>query len=227
MDRLLEIKFSGWTATPRLPFVLSGNAVCMHTPSYSLVLGIIGCCLGRNVLANEVKVGFKYSYDTIAQDLETRRRLEYNGKKIKQHSKGSDAYYREFHTSPRITIWIDRTDWKQYFENPIGTPSLGRSQDILKIESVSIIEVQKVEKGNLGGTLLPFKSELQAGGQLVQLAESYYENDGVGAGRTPTKSKVFISIPHDNDAEITFDNIYRTKSEKPVTFYIHDFENVE
>ncbi len=41
MDKLLEIQFSGWTATPRLPFVLSGNAVCMHTPSYSLVLGII------------------------------------------------------------------------------------------------------------------------------------------------------------------------------------------
>ncbi len=157
--------------------------------------------------------------------METRQRLEYDGKRVKQHSKGSDAYIREFHTSPRLTIWIDRTDWKQYFENPVGTPSLGRSQDILKIEKVSVVEVQRVEKGNLGGTLLPYKSGLQAGGQLVQLAESYYENDGIGAGRTPVRSKVFISIPHDNDADIVFDNIYRTKSKNPVSFYIHEFGN--
>ncbi len=225
MDKLLEIQFSGWTATPRLPFVLSGNAVCMHTPSYSLVLGIIGCCMGRIVLSDEVKIGFKYSYDTVAQDLETRQRLEFDGRRIKQHSKGTDAYTREFHTSPKLTIWIDRLDWKEYFENPVGTPSLGRSQDILRIESVSIVEVEKVHKGSLGGSLLPFSAGLKAGGQLVQLAESYLENEEVGSGRTPQASKVFISIPQDNDAEVKFNNIYQTKAEKPVSFYLHEFIN--
>ncbi|MBX3253238.1 MAG: hypothetical protein KF862_03770 [Chitinophagaceae bacterium] len=225
MDKLLEIQFSGWTATPRLPFVLSGNAVCMHTPSYSLVLGIIGCCLGRIVLSKEVRIGFKYAYDTIAQDLETRQRLEYDGRKVKQHSKGTDAYTREFHTSPKLTIWIDRLDWKAYFENPVGTPSLGRSQDILKIDDVSIVEVEKVDKGGLGGSLLPFSAGLQAGGQLVQLAESYLENENVGSGRTPQASKVFISIPHDNDMEVEFNSIYQTKAAKAVSFYLHEFIN--
>jgi len=223
MDKLLEIQFSGWTATPRLPFILSGNAVCMHTPSYSLVLGIIGCCLGRIVSSNEIRVGFKYTYDTIARDLETRQRLEYDGRKVKSHSKGTDAYEREFHTSPKLTIWVNRLDWKKYFDSPIGTPSLGRSQDILKIDKVSIVEVEKVDKGKLGGSLLPFTTGLQAGGQLVQLAESYLENEEVGSGRIPKASKVFISIPHDNDAEIVFNNIYKTKAEDAVSFYVHDF----
>lgn len=225
MDKLLEIQLSGWTATPRLPFILSGNALCMHTPSYSLVLGIIGCCLGRIVLANEVKVGFKYEYDTLAQDLETRHRLEFDGKRVKQHAKGTDAYTREFHICPKLTIWIDRLDWQENFENPVGTPSLGRSQDILKIESVSIIEIEKTDKGNLGGTLLPFTAGLRAGGQLVQLAESYMENDEVGSGRTPQASKVFISIPHDNDIEIEIENIYKRKGEMPIAFYLHHFIN--
>lgn len=225
MDKLLEIQFSGWTATPRMPFILSGNAVCMHTPSYSLVLGIIGCCLGRIVMAKEVKVGFKYAYDTIAQDLETRQRLEFDGRRVKQHSKGTDAYTREFHTFPKLTIWIDRLEWKEKFENPIGTPSLGRSQDILKIDSISIIEVDKVEKGSLGGSLLPFSAGLQAGGQLLQIAESYLENEDVGSGRVPQASKVFISIPHDNEAEVKFENIYKTKAEKSVAFYLHEFIN--
>lgn len=225
MNKLLEIKFSGWTATPRLPFILSGNAICMHTPSYSLVLGIVGCCLGRNVLANEVNIGFRYSFDTIAYDLETRQRLEYDGKRVRTHAKGTDAYTREFHTSPQLTIWINRLDWKDYFENPIGTPSLGRSQDILKIENVSIIDVESVGKGSLGGSLLPFNSQLKAGGQLVQLAESYLENEEIGSGRTPSSSKVFISIPHDNDAEVISENLYKTMSEEPIVFYLHDFKN--
>lgn len=223
MDKLLEIQFSGWTATPRLPFILSGNAVCMHTPSYSLILGIIGCCMGRIVVASEVKLGFKYSYDTTAQDLETRQRLEYDGRRVKTHSKGTDAYTREFHTDPKLTIWINKLDWQQYFENPIGTPSLGRSQDILKIDKVTVVEIEKTDRGNLGGSLLPFTGGLQAGGQLVQLAESYLENEEVGSGRTPQASKVFISIPHDNDAEVTFNNMYKTKGEDSVTFYLHEF----
>lgn len=225
MNRLLEIQFSGWTATPRMPFVLSGNAVCMHTPSYSLVLGIIGCCLGRIVLSDEVKIGFKYSYDTVAQDMETRQRLEFDGRRVRQHSKGTDAYIREFHVSPRLTVWIDRLDWEDYFRSPLGTPSLGRSQDILTIVGVSIVEVKKMERGRLGGSLLPFSAELQAGGQLVQLVESYVENEEVGSGRTPRDSKVFLSIPYDNDSEIEFNNIYQTQTENPQIFYLHEFAN--
>lgn len=104
MDKLLEIKFEGWTATPRMPFILSGNSLCLQTPTYSLVLGIIGCCLGRLVESSEVSVGFKYSFDSIGNDLETRQRLEFDGKKIKSHSKGTDAYLREFHIMPHLII---------------------------------------------------------------------------------------------------------------------------
>lgn len=225
MDKILEIRFSGWTATPRMPFILSGNAVCMHTPSYSLVLGIIGCCLGRIVLGSEVKVGFKYVYDSIAQDLETRQRLEFDGNRVRQHSKGTDAYSREFHTSPKLTVWINRTDWMEYFKNPIGTPSLGRSQDILKIDSVEEILIEAIIKGKVSGCMLPFSAGLQVGGQLVQLAESYQENEEVGSGRIPTSSKVFIAVPCDNEVEVSFDNLFKTVTEYPQTFYLHEFEN--
>lgn len=223
--KLLEVQFSGWTATPRMPFILSGNALCLHTPSYSLLLGLIGCCLGRIVTLNEVNIGFRYSYDSIGTDLETRQRLEFNGKKIKAHAKGSDAYNREFHTSPKLTIWINRLDWKTFFESPIGTPSLGRSQDILKIEHVREVEVENAEKGALGGSLLPFTEGLQAGGQLVQLAEAFKENEDIGAGRTATDSKIFISIPHDNLTEIECDNIFKTIEENPQTFFFYEFDN--
>lgn len=227
MNKVLEIHFSGWTATPRMPFVISGSqkggSICLHTPTYSLILGIIGCCLGRIVCSNEVKIGFKYSFDTISKDMETRHRLENKNSKIKRHSDGTSPYLLEFHTSPRLIVWLDRLDWISFFQNPVGTPSLGRSQDILKIVKVEDVEVKSVEKGELSGCMLPFSAGLQAGGQLVQLAESYVENEEIGSGRSPKVSKVFMSIPHDNNQEIQFENIYQTMKEPFQTFYMHQF----
>jgi CRISPR-associated protein Cas5t len=221
MDKVLEIKFSGWTATPRMPFILSGNAVCMHTPSYSIILGIIGCCLGRPINSDEVHTGFKYSYDATAMDLETRQRLEYDGKKVKIHSKGTDAYLREFHTAPRLTIWLNRIDWKEHFISPIGTPSLGRSQDILKIETVKIVDVTSTEEGELSGCMLPFTIGLKAGGQLVQLAESFIENEETGSGRKPQRSKIFLSIPYDSKAVLKHASLFKTNEGE--VFYLHQF----
>lgn len=223
MDKALEVRFSGWTATPRMPFILSGNAVCMSVPSYSLLLGLIGCCLGRIVTSNEVKIGFNYSFDTVGKDLETRQRLEYDGKKVKSHSKGTDAYSREFHVAPQLTIWLNRIDWENYFNNPVGTPSLGRSQDILKIESVRIVEIKSVTKATISGTMIPFSSDLKAGGQLVQLAEAYQESNDVGGGRKAINTRIFMAIPPDNESILNIQNLFQTQGSDSQSFYFHHF----
>lgn len=224
INDVLEIEFSGWTATPRIPFILSGNALCLPTPTYSLLLGIIGCCLGRLINPNEVKVGFYYEYDGVANDLETRQRLEFDGKKVKAHAKGTDAYLREFHVSPKLILWIDRLDWKEYFLNPVGTPALGRSQDLLKIEKVEQVAVTQVEETILSGCMLPFNSSLKIGGQLVQLAEAYEENEEVGSGRSATKSSVFMAVPYDNKSKLKYPNLYQIQGNNETGFYLHSFQ---
>lgn len=224
MDKVLEIKFSGWTATPRLPFVLSGNALCMPVPPYSLVLGIIGCCLGRFVSPQEVKIGYRYDYDTVGLDIETRRRLQFDGKKIKVHDKGSDAYQREFHVNPRLTVWIDRTDWKEYFDNPIGTPALGRSQDLLEINEVAVKDVISVSEAGLTGCLIPFNPEYTIPGQLMQLAEAYEENEAIGSGRTPIRSSMFVAIHSGKEKiKVERDHLYQLKDDPSISFYLHSF----
>ena len=224
MNSVLEIKFSGWTATPRMPFILSGNAICLPVPTYSLLLGMIGCCLGRLIGPKEVKLGFHYSCDAIATDLETRQRLEYDGKRIKKHSKGSDAYLREFHVNTLLTIWLDRIDWEEYFLNSIGTPALGRSQDILKIESIRKVNVKSEFEILVSGTMLPYNPTMQVAGQLVQLAEAYIENEEIGSGRTPLRTKIFIAIPQDSFNKIQISNLYSTIEDESQSFYLHTFE---
>lgn len=223
MDKVLEIQFSGWTATPRMPFILSGNAVCMPVPSYSLLLGLVGCCLGRLISSDEIKLGYKYAFDTVGKDLETRQRLEFDGKKVKAHSKGTDAYSREFHIAPQLILWLNRLDWESYFLNPIGTPSLGRSQDILKIESVRIVEIEPVTEAAISGCMVPFSPDLKAGGQLLQLADAYQESDEVGGGRKATKTKIFMAIPSDNEAVVSITSLYQTQEQESKNFYLHHF----
>ncbi|MBC3788610.1 hypothetical protein [Spirosoma utsteinense] len=234
MNEVLEVKFDGWTTTPRLPFVLSGNALCMTVPSYSSLLGLIGCCLGRLVSHTEVEFGFHYQYDTTGNDLETRQRLEFDGRTIKPHPKGSDAYRREFHVvsstdstgdlQPCLTLWLNRTDWIDYFRYPLGTPALGRSQDLLRVrfDSVKIISVEPVSTAKVGGCALPFKSGMQVAGQLVQLADAYEENERIGAGRNPINPRVFINLAHDTNQEVTMTNLFKTSEGQ--SFYLHNWQ---
>jgi CRISPR-associated protein Cas5t len=230
MNEVLEVKFSGWTATPRMPFILSGNAICLPVPTYSLLLGMLGCCLGRIIKPKEIKIGFNYNYDTVAYDLEKRQRVEFDGKRLREHHKGGDVYTREYHINPFLTVWLDRIDWEVYFLSPIGTPSLGRSQDILKIESVKRMPVKEISSAKLCGCMLPYKIGMNVAGQLVQLAEAYNENEQVGSGITPLRVTTFIAIPpmsYDISAysinEISMPSLYSTMGEDKKDFYLHIF----
>jgi CRISPR-associated protein Cas5t len=224
MQELLQIEFEGWTATPRMPMILSGNAICLNNPTYSTILGIIGCCMGRLVEGNELAVGFKYSFDNTGTDLETRHRLEFDGKKIKKNAKGTDAYTREFHLMPKLTIWINRLDWIGFFLNPVGTPCLGQSQDLLRITKVDIVDVAKVNSGKIGGTLIPFNLNTKLAGQLIQVADYYIENDVVGMGRRPNNTKMYLSLNADNFQNIENDNLYKIYgAEEERCIYLNEF----
>ena len=228
INSVLEIEFSGWTATPRMPFIISGSqkggSICLQTPTYSLLLGLIGCCMGRIINPKEVKIGFHYSLDFVCKDMESRRRLQLNNGKLRPHTDGNSPYLLEFHSNPKLTLWIDRLDWKEYFLNPVGTPALGRSQDLLKIEKVKRVVVTPVEETTLSGCMLPFNSSLIIGGQLVQLAEAYEENEDVGSGRSATKSGVFMAVPYDNKTKLKYPNLYHIQGNNEVGFYLHSFQ---
>ncbi|MBC9932178.1 hypothetical protein [Chitinophaga qingshengii] len=226
MKNLLEVSFSGWTATPRMPFVLSGGAICLPVPTYSLLLGLIGCCIGRMVEPGEVAVGFHYSFDNTAKDLETRDRLAFDGKQLKPHPKGTDVYIREFHVKPTLTLWLDRLDWAAFFDSPVGTPSLGRSQDLLCIQSVREVAARPVAQGVLSGCLLPFAPQLQVGGRLAQLAEAYRDNDTIGGGRTATRIGMFVAVHWDSPAMVSLPGLYEVeRDEGPLCFYLHRFHH--
>lgn len=209
--RLLYIPFRGWTASPRQPRILSGNAVVMPVPSYSMLLGLIGCCLGRLVSPSEVRIGFEYHVDeVINSDMETTHRLEFDGKKIKPNAKGTAVKNREFHAQPRLSLFVDRPDWREFFESPVGIPCLGQSQDLLwsDLRSIQEITVTSVSEGNFGHTLIP-GLHTSIPGRILRLVESYDDQASTPRqGRIPRVSGCFTaiqSLPHPTP----FSNLYQ------------------
>ena len=206
-----------------MPFVISGNAICLPVPTYSLLLGLMGCCLGRIVDFEEVSVGFRYAFDQMAKDKETRSRLEVaKSGKLMQHSKGQDAYDREFHIGPSLLIWLNRLDWQASFENPVGTPALGRSQDLLQISGVQRVTAIPIQFGELSGTLIPFRPGDLLSGQIIQCAEAFREKDEIGSGRVSTRSCMFLAIRHDQKVPARIENLYQTA--EGGQFYLHEWK---
>lgn len=223
--QFLQIHLNGWTATPRLPMVISGNARCMPVPSYSSLLGLIGCCLGRPVSSQEVNIGCRYMYSDSFDDLETRHRLKFKNGRLKVHPKGTDAYKREVHLKPVLTLWLSRLDWQTYFEDPCGTPSLGQSQDILQITGIELVDAELVQEGVIKGCMLPvdnIESGIEFAGRFVQIADSFIENDSIGSGRSATASRIFVCVPYSNDRSIQNRSIYKLSDE--ICIYMHDWQ---
>ena len=72
--------------------------------------------------------------------------------------------------------------------------------------------------------MLPFNSSLKIGGQLVQLAEAYVENEEVGSGRSSIKSAVFMAVPYDNKTKLKYPNLYQIQGNNETGFYLHSFQ---
>jgi len=60
MTELVHVTLKGFTSTFRIPSIVSGKSLCAPVPPYSTILGIIGCCAGRDVYPEEVRIGFEY-----------------------------------------------------------------------------------------------------------------------------------------------------------------------
>ncbi len=218
----IHVTFEGFTSTYRIPFILSGIGLASPVPPYSSIVGLISCCLGRQLEKNETLIGFEYTATGSGRDMETSRRLKLEKGKLKRNPENA-VPVREFHVNPRLDLYLSNTSLKEYFEEPRGVPCLGRSQDICWIKKkIEIIQLQRVEKGRIGQTLIPFPCE-SCGGRLLRAAD-YYENDNPGYAREPSEMKLYQVIPKsETGVEIEYDSLYRIvgDSREEHVIYLH------
>lgn len=203
MNKFVHATVKGLTSTFRIPLIVSGKSLCAPTPSYSTILGFLGCCAGREVSPKELRIGFEYSWGNNSSenfagvDMETTHRFELKNNKLKPHPKGNSIRYYEFHTFPVLELFLDNLKFLNYLEQPVGIPTLGRSQDLAWIEKVEVVDVCKKESGVVGTTLMPFPQKdtegNEIGGRILRLPE-FFDNTELGMTRIPNSIRLFQTV---------------------------------
>lgn len=214
--KLLHIKIVGWTATFRLPLLYSGTGLTSPVPPYSTLLGFIGNLAEREIKPDETRIGYIFQSSGLAIDMETTQRLKLVGKNLRPQEKG--IVKRQFHLNPILDLYFDNLDFKSIFEQPKNTPSLGRSQDLVWIEKVEEIEVESIEKGKVGGTLIPFPQS-EASGQILNLPD-YFINDERGYTRRIGKSSKFVAIKYESPSTIKRGSLFTIENSETAV-YLH------
>lgn len=214
--KLLHAKIVGWTATFRMPLLYSGTGLTAPVPPYSTLLGFIGNLAAREIKPHETRIGYVFRSSGTAIDMETTQRLKMAGNNLRPQEKG--IVKRQFHLNPVLDIYLDNLDFREFFENPRNTPSLGRSQDLVWIEKTEIVEAESINEAKIGGTLLPFPQS-DASGQILNLPE-YFFNGERGYTRYTGKTSKFVAVKYENASNISRNNLFKISGAETAV-YLH------
>ncbi|MEO9295891.1 MAG: hypothetical protein ABI347_09870 [Nitrososphaera sp.] len=103
------------------------------------------------------------------------------GKELKRHRKGQGILKRYIHFRPQLDLYLTNTEIGNALKNPISTPCLGRSQDVMWITAVKEIELAPADSGNIGPTMIPAIKE-NIPSLIVQCPE-WFDNTTTGKTR--------------------------------------------
>ena len=231
MDKLIHATIRGISATFRIPLIVSGKSLCAPVPSYSTLLGLIGCCAGREVYPDEVRIGFEYRFGEnvsgagLGVDMETTHRLELKNDRLRPHPKGTSIRYYEFHVYPVLELYLDNMDFFTTLLKPAGIPTFGRSQDLAWIEKVEKVDVERKPSGKVGATLMPFPQE-DVGGRMLRLPEFFYNNQN-GFTRNPMNIRLFQVVSAESIVENP--NLYHVKTDEDDNhvIYLHEWAGID
>ena len=198
--KLLHIHIRGWTATFRLPLLYSGTGLTSPLPPYSTLLGLLGALAGREIIHSETRIGFVFKSAGMAIDRESLKRLKIDSAGRLSIQPKPNNRMHQFHVRPELDLYLDRTDFLRFLEEPRNPPCLGRSQDIAWIISVREVEAIPVRQGVIRGTLVPFPQN-GASGQILVLPD-YFNNDHTGYTRTIGKLNRYLAVKWETPAEV-------------------------
>jgi len=164
--KALRVLIKGWTASFRFPGFISGFQPTLPMPPLSTVYGLISAAKGELVSPKDVSVGYVFTSEGKAVDLEVIYELS-PGLTAK-----SNVVKREFLIAPELYLYIDDLSYETHFKRPYYPLLLGRSGDLVSVVEIKEVELREAENVKLGKTILPFWVKGSHG--LVQALPTYF-----------------------------------------------------
>lgn len=216
-------KMTGSTASYRIPSIIDGDQLALTVPGYSSILGMLSFASGREISIADTRIGMSYRYSYSGFDLEKFHRFERSSTGKYKYNK-TNIRRREIQYGVELGLILDNLDLFDILDNPKRQLTLGRSQDLVNVESVEIVKATKIETANLLGTLLPLNigESIPGNGIFYNLPEYFdYKN---GKVRKPKNIRTFLALTQD-EQEVKFENLYKIYgSYKYPDFYLHDWK---
>ena len=151
----IHVCLEGLTAFFKHPLTVTGTQMSLPTPPYSTLLGFISACAGRVISPQDTRIGFEFRCVSTDAELEKTDRLVIDERgNLKSHPQGQGILKRFIHFRPRLDLYLTNTSLISIFENPVSSPSLGRSQDLVWISNIESVKLLPMDSGNIGPTLM-------------------------------------------------------------------------
>jgi CRISPR-associated protein Cas5t len=177
----VHIHLEGYTAFFRIVWSISGTQLTVPCPPYSTLLGLISCCAGKIVIPADTRIGYEFTSVSENIELERTDRFEFKDNKLRTHPEGKYIVKRKVLFKPKLDLYVTNTSLADVFRHPVGTPKLGRSQDLCWITKVEPVTLTPVQSGNIGKTMIRSDSlERYVSAELISCVEAF---DNFEAGK--------------------------------------------
>lgn len=143
---VLKVELAGSVTSFRYPHFTQGFQPTYLMPPPSTIYGLLCSAVGDYIDPVGLVFGYHFTHDGLFVD-------------YKEHLHFSDPvqpnpYDRELLFNPRLTLYLSRLDLEPAFWRPRYTLTFGRSQDLVTVSTVSMIQLRDAEAGFFTQTLL-------------------------------------------------------------------------
>jgi CRISPR-associated protein Cas5t len=218
-----RVEITAWTSSFRYPNLISGFQPTLEVPPLSTVLGLVNAAAGTYLRYEKVRIGYYFEFASKQIDLETIYQVEIDSKtSLPTNTVNSNVINREFLFDCRLMIYTQYKSIARYFSSPVYALSLGRSEDLATVDSITEIDLDKIEKADkINGQIIPFKDNHLPG--TIQALPKYFSNtiprNNLG---TEAYSVIVHSAPYRQTNLSAF--VDHLPSGKEVHIYLHDVD---
>jgi CRISPR-associated protein Cas5t len=172
-----RIDISAWTASFRMPNIISGIQPTLDVPPVSTILGILNAAAGKYIQHTQLEIGYYFEFEAKAVDLETIYMISSDSKNNPSNRAKSNVIQREFLADAKLYLYLKDKELVRYLSAPYYDILLGRSGDLaftkVHAEPLELEEVTNAKK--VKGQIIPFGKTLLPG--LIQALPQYFSDE--------------------------------------------------
>lgn len=179
--KVLKLEAEGVFTSFRYPHFMQTVHPTFKMPPPATIYGHICSAIGEWISPDGILFAYNFTYQAEVTDLEHIHVLEASSGKLKgsKHPKVLEGNINPFRRgllfNPRLTLYINKPEWKKFFLSPTYPVILGRSQDLFTYTNITVLELEQAGEAYFQNTIAPYSMITQIGKGVVELMPCFLD----------------------------------------------------